>query len=143
MLLDSQLLFSEAQAVTAAANSTNYIDLTVARDIAVGWPLKVFVAVTVAMTDGSSNSTLSVSAYYDTTTTFTPDASQLLLIVPAVSAAGALFEATLDPHLSTLYRYMTINFTPNNGDLSTGSFTVGIVLDAQRNYAYADGITIS
>src|SRR3990172_8777134 len=108
MLIDSQALFSDAQAVTAAANATNYYDLTVARDIAMGRPLKVWVNVDVAMTDASSNSTLSVTAYYDTTTTFTPDASQLLFIIPAVQAAGTIFEAYLSAHLSTLYRYLTI-----------------------------------
>jgi hypothetical protein len=34
MLLDVQNLFSDAQAVTVTANSTNVIDLLVARDLA-------------------------------------------------------------------------------------------------------------
>lgn len=143
MILDAQLLFSDAQAITAAADATNYIDLGVAKDIGVGQDLWVFTSVDVAMTDAGSNSTLSVSAIWDSTTTFTPDASQLLYIIPAVSAIGAIFFGHVNPQVSTLYRYMSLTYSPNNGDLSTGTFTSGIVLDIQKNIAYANAITIS
>ena len=95
------------------------------------------------MTDSGSDSTMDVDAYYDSTTTFTPDRQQLLHIVPATSAIGYQFRATLNPLSSTLYRYLELYYTMNNGNLTTGTFTVGMVLDYDRNNIYADGITIS
>lgn len=143
MILDAQLLFSDAQAVTAAAASTNTIDLSVARDLGAGRDVWVAINVDVAMTDGSSDSTLTVDLYFDSTTTFTPDAQQRLLIIPAVQAAGARFYVKVSPLPSTKYQYCQLYYTPNNGNLDTGTFTAGLVLDVQDNFAYADAITIS
>jgi len=143
MFMDTELLFSDAQAVTAAAASTNYLDLAVAVDISVGTPVFISGGVDVAMTDGSSDSTLDVDAYYDSTTTFTPDRQQLLHIIPAVSAIGYDFFASLNPLSATLYRYLQLYFTPNNGNLSAGSFTIGANLQIQRNNHYASGFTIT
>ena len=143
MLLDAQNLFSDGQALTADADSTNYIDLSVARNLGVGRTLYVALAVTVAMTDSGSDSTVTVSAEYDSTTTFTPDATQQLFIIPALTAAGTLYYAPLAPLPSTLYRYVQLTYVMTNGDLTTGTVTAGIVLDIDKNFAYADGITIS
>jgi len=143
MILDAQLLFMDAAAVTAAAASTNYVDLSVARDIGVGEDLYVFVSVDTALTDSGSNSVTDVYAWYDTTTTFTPDATQRLFTIPAVAAAGSIYYAKLSPMISTLYRYVELYFDPIGSDLTAGAFTAGIVKDIQRNIAYADGITIS
>jgi hypothetical protein len=145
MIVDAQLQFSDAQAITAAADSTNYIDLSVARDVAVGRPLYVYVTVDVAMTDSGSDSTIAVLLEFDSTTTFTPDASQALFTIPATSAAGSRFCAAISPSLvaNTKYQYMQLSYTPANGNLTTGSFTANIVLDPQEWHAYADNITIS
>lgn len=143
MLLDSQLLFSDAQAVTAAAASTNYVDLMVARDIGVGYPLYLFIAVDVAMTDSGSNSVLTVHGYFDSATTFTPDLDQVLLSVPAISAIGAIFYARISPALSTRYRYLQLYYDPIGSDLTAGTFTAGICAGIQKNVPYADNITIS
>lgn len=144
MLLDAQNLFSDAQAVTAAAISDNIIDLGAVRDIGTGERLYVNINVDVAMTDASSDSTLTVSLYGDSTTTITPDASQALLTIPAVSAAGANFIVSLDPLSAPLqYQYIALYYTPNNGNLTTGSFTAGIVHGIEEFTAYADNITIS
>lgn len=144
MYVDSQLLFSDAQAVTAAAASTNIVDLSAVRDIGTGGPLYVVVTVDVAMTDTGSNSTLTVALEGDSTSTITPDATQDLFVIPAVSAAGAVFYARLDPGAAPLqYRYIQLKYTPNNGDLSAGSFTAFITHDIQKYVSYADAITIS
>ena len=97
MMLDAQNLFSDAQAVTAAAGSTNTIDLGIARDIGTGYPLFVALNVDVAMTDGSSDSTVTVTLEGDSTTTFTPDGTQDLFVIPAVSAAGYQAFVTATP----------------------------------------------
>ena len=94
------------------------------------------------MTDASSNSTLSVDLQYDSTTTFTPDASQSLVTIPALSAAGVKYAIPV-AFQATPYRYAQLYYTPNNGDLTTGSFTAQIIKDADLQYNYADAIVIS
>jgi hypothetical protein len=143
MIIDAQNLFSDAQAVTAAAASTNYIDLGAVRNIGVGENLYVAVTVDVALSDSGSDSTVTVALEGDSTTTFTPDASQTLFIIPALAAAGQKYYARISPELASNYRYLQLKYTPNNGNLTTGSFTAAIVHGIDAFQAYADGITIS
>jgi hypothetical protein len=144
MIMDAQLLFSDAQAITAAAGSTNTIDLGVGRDIGTGEPLQIFVSIDVAFTDTGSDSTLTVALEGDSTTTFTPDASTTLLTIPALAAAGNMYVATLSPGADAAnYRYIRLKYTPNGGDLTTGTVTAGIVKNAPKQNYYADAITIS
>ena len=144
MILDAELQFSDAQAVTAAAGSTNTIDLSQVRDIGTGESLYVVVACTVAMTDASSDSTLTVALEGDSTTTFTPDGTQDLFTFPATSAAGTVKIAKLDPGADPLqYQYIRLKYTPANGNLTTGSFDAYLTKDIQKFVAYADSITIS
>lgn len=144
MYVDAQLLFSDAQAVTAAAGSTNTLDLGVARDIGTGEDLYVVVVVDTTMDDTGDDSTLTVTLQGDSTTTFTPDGSQVLFTIPAVTAAGSVFYAKLDPASAPLqYQYIRLLYTPNNGDLSAGAFTAFITSDIQRYVSYAGGYTVS
>lgn len=144
MIIDAQNRFSNAQAITAAAGSDNTIDLGAVRDIGNGEPLFVMVTVTTAFTDGSSNSTLTVALEGDSTTSFTPDGTQDLFIIPALAAAGSTYYYRLAPGMSPLnYQYIRLKYTPNNGDLSTGAVTAALVHGAQAYKAYADNITIS
>jgi hypothetical protein len=144
MYVDAQLLFSDAQAVTAAAGSTNTIDLGAVRDIGTGKTLYVVVTVDVAMTDASSDSTLTVALEGDSTTTITPDGTANLFTIPALSAAGAVFFAALDPGMAPLqFQYIRLLYTPNNGNLTTGSFTAFITTDIQKYTSFADAITVS
>ena len=144
MYVDSQLLFCDALAITSAVGSTNTIDLSQIRDIGSGRQLFLVVTVDVAMTDGSSNSTLTVAIEGDSTTTFTPDGTANVLTIPALSAAGAIFIVALSPTLAPLqFQYIRLLFTPNTGDLTTGTFTAFLALDVQNYKSYADNITIS
>ena len=142
MYVDAQLLFSDAQAVTAAAGSTNTIDFGAVRDVGVGEQLYVVVLCDVAMTDGSSDSTLAVALEGDSTTTITPDYTRTLFTFGALSAAGTVKIAALGPDDLNL-QYARLKYTPANGDLSTGSFTAFITKDIQKYTSYADGFTIS
>lgn len=144
MYVDAQLLFSDAQAVTAAAASTNYLDLGVARDLGTGEDLYLVTVCDVAMTDSGSDSTLAVYLYGDSTTTFTPDGSDLMYTFSATSAAGTVKYAKLDPGAAALqYRYLEVYYSPANGNLSTGSFTTFITNNIQKYVSYANGYTIS
>ena len=142
MYQDALLTFSQAQAVTATAASTNYVDLGAVRNIGVGENLYVVCVCTVAMTDASSDSTLAVALEGDSTTTFTPDSTKTLFTFSAVSPAGTTKIARISPDDINL-RYMQLKYTPAGGDLSTGSFTAFIMHDIEKWTAYADAITIS
>jgi hypothetical protein len=144
MYVDAQLLFSDAQAVTSAAGSTNTVDLSAVRDIGTGQELYVVCVCDVAMTDASSDSTLAVALEGDSTTSFTPDGTDTLFTFAATSAAGTTKIARLDPAMASLqYQYIRLKYTPANGDLTTGSFTAFITTNVDRFKAYADAITIS
>ena len=144
MYVDAQLLFSDAQAITADARSTNIIDLGAVRDIGTGADLYVVTIVDVAMTDSGSDSTVTVSLRGDSTTTITPDDEDTLFTIPAVSAAGTKFFHKLSPGLASLqYQYIGLYYTPNTGNLSTGSFTSFLTVGIDKVKVYADNITIS
>lgn len=142
MIMDAQNLFSDAQAVTAAAGSTNTIDLGAVRDAGVGERLYIVALVDVAFTDSGSDSTLAVALETDSTTTITPDATRTLFTFGALSAAGTVKIAALGPDDLNL-QYARLKYTPANGDLTTGSITAFITHDIQKWTAYADAVTIS
>lgn len=144
MYLDKELLFSDAQAITAAAGSTNTIDLNEVRDIGTGHPLKIVLVVDTTFADSGSNSTLTVALEGDSTESFTPDGTQDLGTIPALTEAGTKFEFYLDPGAAPLqYRYIRLKYTPNNGNLSAGAVTAGIVIDAEKHNYFPSGFEIS
>lgn len=143
MILDANLLFSDAQAVTATAASTNYIDIGTNRAVGTGETLYVVTTVDVALTDSGSDSTVTVSLEGDSTTTFTPDGSQTLFTIPALTPAGAVFICPLAPLAAAQYQYMQLKYTVAGGNLTTGSFTSFITKDIQSYRHYAKGYTIS
>ena len=143
--IDSQLRFSNAQAVTASAASTNVIDLgAVDSDWGPGTPLWIVVHCTTAMTDAGSNSTVAPTLESDTVDTFgSATTIQTLPTFAALSAAGTVVMAALAP-MATNERFIRVQYTVANGDLTTGSFTAYITTHALQNWtAVADGITIS
>lgn len=143
MYVDKLALFSDAQAVTAAAASTDYMDLGAARNIGVGQELYVAVTVDVALTDASSDSTVTVSLEGDSSTTFTPDGTQTLFTIPALAAAGQKYYARISPDFASNYRYIQLRYTPNNGNLTTGSFTAAIVTGIDKVTNFPKGYVIS
>lgn len=146
MLKDKQLEFSSEQAITATAASTNYLDLGAAVDLGIGEKIGVIVTCTAAMTDSSSNSTVTVTLEGDSTTTFTPDASFTVGSFAALSAVGTTIAAVL-PLGVLQYRYLQLKYTVANGDLTTGSFTAFLApidYGTSGGYvAYADAVTIT
>jgi hypothetical protein len=143
MYQDSLLTFSQAQAITAAAASTNYVNLGAVRNIGVGQALYVVTVVTTAFTDTGSNSTLTVDLYGDSSTTFTPDATQTMFTIAAVAAAGDVYVGRISPGMAGNYKYVELYYTPNNGDLSAGAVTSFITTDVAQYASYAKNYTIS
>ena len=153
MILDRDLLFSDAQAVTAAAASDNYIDLgplaaaTVSggsinvRDLGVGEPIYWFIGCDVAMTDASSDSTLAVTLETDDNTSFSSASTVATLVTfAAVSAAGTKYQGRLPIATTVPYeRYVRLKYTPANGNLTTGSFTAGLAKDLDKYASFNAG----
>jgi hypothetical protein len=144
MYCDKLLQFSAAQAVTAAAASTNYVDLGAVRDIGTGEDLYVVVVAKTALTDGGSNTGTNVILYGDSSTTFTPDGQVTLFSFAQAAAAGTVKYAKLSPGSAPLqYRYVELYYDPQGASLTGGTFDAYITTDISKFTAYADGVTIS
>ena len=143
MFLDAHNLFSDAQAITASAASTNIIDLGAIRDLGVGENLYVVVQFDVAFTDASSNSTVVPTVETDDNASFSSATTGMTLgTFAALTAAGTKLVARLQPG-KVNERYMRVYYTVANGDLTTGSFTAYLTKDVQAYTSYADAVTIS
>lgn len=146
MLLDNNLLFSDAQAITAAAGSTNIIDTAplftgnLGRNVGVGaQAIYVFWGVDVAFTDAGSDSTLAVTLETDDNTGMTTATTVATFVtLAALSPVGTRGIAVLPPF--AYERYIGLRYTPSS-DLTTGSITAGLTLDADQWRAYAPGAT--
>lgn len=146
MYLDAQNSFSDAQAVTATAASTNYIDLApltgTARNIGVGDDLYIHINIDVALTDSGSDSTVAITLETDDNTSFS--SATTLATVASVAATAAAGTSYIYKIASAAFeRYIQLRYTVSGGNLTTGSFTAGIVKDAQQYTSYADNIVIS
>lgn len=144
MILDAQNLFDDnAEHLTTEA-SDNYIDLKATnRDLGAGENIYVVAIVDTAFTDGSSNSTMTLTLETDDNTSFSSaTTAQTLGTFAALSAAGSKLIARLQPGQIT-ERYLRVKYTVANGDLSTGKFTVFLAKDVENYVAFADNITIS
>lgn len=146
MLIDNNLLFSDAQAVTATAGSTNIIDTAplftgnTGRRIGDGKPIYIFVTVDTAFTDSGSDSTIAVTVETDDNTSMS-SATTIATITTfaALTAAGTKFFAPLP--IGVYERYVGLRYTAANGNLTTGAFTAGLVLDIDQFVATAPGFT--
>ena len=108
--LDQQLVFSDSQALTGSAASTNNIDLGQAnRNIGIGEPMAVVIVVNVAA--GGTTPTLAAQVQFDSTNGFGsavsvdsgPAWSQSQLV------AGARFVIPIDADL-TLNEFVRVNY---------------------------------
>jgi len=143
MIIDSQNLFSDEQAVTAAAASTNLIDLGTERRPGTGENLYIVAQVDEAFTDAGSDSTLLVELESDDNVAFSsPTVRQTIGTFAALAAAGSRLIARYAPETLN-ERFIRLKYTPANGNLSTGKVTAFVTKDIQAFTAYPDGFTIS
>lgn len=149
MILDNDLLFSDAQAVTATAASSNYYDTgplftgNTGRNLGVSDHLYFSISVDVAMTDSGSDSTIAVSLETDDNTSFSSVATVATLVtIPALAAAGTKYFVKVPIATTVPYeRYLQIKYTTANGNLTTGSFTVAIVANPDNWTSYASAVS--
>jgi len=153
MILDKFNEFSDAQAVTATAISTNVIDLyplgnsvgtNTTRDIGTGEDIYLVVMTETAATDTSSDATLTVTLESDDNvglTSATTHFSTGALAFAAFSPAGTVV-ANVKLPAGSYERYLGVRYTVASGPLTAGTFNAFLVKDAQAYRSYAVGSTI-
>jgi hypothetical protein len=146
MIFDQTLLFSDAQAITASAKSTNAIDLgatgrpygasaDLVRDVGKGTKIPLLVQVVTAFDSVADDETLTVSIQLDSTETFTPDKSITLGTISNayLKKVGTQIPFDVVPNGVNL-RYAQLYYTvAGTGNFTAGKITAGIVMGVQTN----------
>lgn len=128
MILDKQNLFSNAQAVTATAVSTDIIDMgptpNLPNDNKNAGDVEVFAQV---VEDFATLTSLTVTLQGSTAENF---ASPVNLIASGAIAAASLkkgYKFALDSIGRLGYRYLRLNYTVAGSDATAGKITAGLV----------------
>lgn len=140
MILDAHQQFSDAQALTATAASTNYVDLGVDRDMGKGEPLAVVITVGTAL--AGTSPTFQPSIETDDNSSFSSASTIITGQSYSSLAAGAKIVVPL-PH--TNERYVRVKYTLG-GTSPTATVDAYLqpmsMIDSNDAY-YANGYTIS
>ena len=91
MYIDSRLEFSDAQALTATAASTNVVDLSSDRDIGPGRSMWVVISLDVAADDADANETYVADLETDSTSAFSSATTIASVTIARGTAAGTKF----------------------------------------------------
>lgn len=146
MILDKQLMFSEAQAVTATALSTNTVDLgavgtqgnggTPIYDIGRGGPVRVVAQVVTAFTAAGAATMVAELVMADNAALSTnlTVLSSTAAIPVATLTAGYKFQLGTIP-AGVTKRYFGMRYTVATGPMTAGAVTSGLALDSQSNPA--------
>lgn len=126
MYLDKQNLYSEDQALTATAVSTNVIDHTVT-ELGPGEPVEVIAQVTEAFTGGTS---VAVTLQTDSDEAFGTAVDVVSTAAIAVASLVAGYQFRLSTLPVGLLRYTRLNYTVV-GTPTAGAVTSGLALDRQ------------
>lgn len=142
MIFDKENLFSNAQAVTDSQASTNIIDLGVSRDIGHGRAIEVAGYVGTTVLSGGS-STVNFLLQTDTQSSFATSVTlyQTGAIAKATLVAGYKFMGLKLPE--GVQRYLRLYYTLATADLTTGTFTAGLLLDRQQLVYPTSGLRVS
>ncbi len=143
MIIDVQNEFSDAQAITASAVSTNVIALSEERRIGSGKVLYIIVSVQDAFTDAGSDSTVAVTLQADDNEGFSsPTTIATLGTFPALSANGDRLILLVPPDVLT-EEFIRLNYVVAGGDLTTGSLDAFILEGIDSFQSYPDNVEIS
>ncbi|MEX2991182.1 Bbp16 family capsid cement protein [Serratia fonticola] len=146
MILDYLNMFSQAQAVTVTAVSTDVIDLgplsggNDVRDIGPGYPIE-FLAQVATTATAAGAATVTISLQTSKTSDFAT--ATTLLQTSAIPVAdlkvGYRYVATV-PH--GVQRYLRVNYAVATGPLTAGALTTGLLLDSDAHRTYASGFKV-
>lgn len=136
MILDYQLMFADAQAVTASAASTNIVDLTAAGDILEDLNLVVRCDTTATSANGTATVTAKLQTATDSAFTTPVD----LYVSPAFTIsqlnANTNLVKTCVPCTGVL-RYLRVYFTVGTQNLTAGKFDAFLTPQIETNLANA------
>ncbi|EBF4782371.1 hypothetical protein AC369_07180 [Salmonella enterica subsp. diarizonae] len=138
MILDKLLMFSDEQAVTATAASTDTIDLGPiegdTRDIGVGYPIEFFAQVS---TTATATGDATVQFVLETAKTSDFANAHVLIQSAAKPVAELVSGARINAKVPAgVLRYLRVRYVVATGPLTAGSFTSGLLLDVDNQYAY-------
>jgi hypothetical protein len=157
MIIDGNLLFDSAAAITSSANSTNTIDLANFRDLGVDGGEyavpKLMVLVNTAFTTGGG-ATLQVNFQGSTdNSTWTTYASSPVYAAAALTAGARLFDIDMPrpPAGVAIPRYVRLSYTVGTSTFSAGAVTSALVMQRQDTpvstagyqSGYPSGFTVS
>jgi len=142
MIFSAQQLFSDDQAITASADSTNVIDLgvpgtpfdavtTLNQDIGRGNPIPILAQVTTAMTAAGA-ATLVINISTGATTALGTTIASVGPIAVADLVAGYQAAIQVLPNKIT-ERYLGIQYVVATGPMTAGNITAGITMGNQTN----------
>lgn len=145
MYIDAQLLFSDAQAITADATSTNVVDLSQAsRNMGDGEPLAVVFTVDVAADSTTGDETYEFEIHTDDNAALSSSTQVVASVIAAAAlTAGSQHVIVLPPNYA-FERYLGVKYDVGG---TTPTITVTAFLQplsmVQKYKSYADGFTIS
>lgn len=129
MLLDQQALFSAAQAITAAAASTNVIDTGSNKDVGKYGDIPLLIQVV----EGFNNLTsLTVTVQTDDNSAFSSAADVLSMTIPLASLVLGYKSPVITLPMK-MERYIRLNYTVTGTAPTTGKVTAGITGGVQTN----------
>jgi len=156
MLIDNNLIFDSNAAITTTRDSTNIIDLSVARDIGDGEDIEVLVQVgTTVLTSTATTTTIVAQVMVSTdnstyTTAAKSDAVQIGLLTTGSHILNIhmpmrrLYSEVAGTGNDQYPRYIKLNYVAS-ATLSAGTLTAALIGDRQTNPAagYPSGFTVN
>lgn len=143
MLLDKQLIVSDAQVVTVTAVSTDAIDTGGSNPVRnVGWGEEMRMIVQVNATVlAAGAATVTFELIQADNAALTTNVEVLIASAPigkaALTAGGAIpFDVVLPANSR---RFIGMRYTVGTGPLTAGAFTAALVHDSDRQRFYASG----
>jgi len=143
MYIDAQHLFSNSQALTATANSTNLIDLGGDHNVGIGEPMAVVISVEVALDAGNADETYVFTVETDDNSSFSSAATIATKTATRGDAAGTKYVLPI-PADTSAEQYLRVVYTLG-GTSPSGTVSAFLIPQSMiNNYvSYADGFTIS
>ncbi len=152
MIIDNNLIFDSANAITTTRDSTNIIDLSIARDIGDGENIELIVQVDTSFTSTATTTTLTTVFAVSTDNSTYPTAASSDAITAANLTAGT---EVLNIHVpmrrlvravasggDAKPRYLKLIYTAS-ATFSAGKMTAWIGGGRQTNTAYPSGFTVA
>jgi hypothetical protein len=145
MIRDANLTFSDEQAITGAAISTNIIDLSAVRDVGTSpRPLYLYSYVTTTFSDSGNNSNCTVILQTDSVEAFNSATNSFTVGVFATnSAAGTKLGPIVVSPTQANEPYLGVYYDVGGGNFTNAAVTTFLSYDPHVWSAYPDNVTIS